>query len=134
MERKSRDNVARHYMGRLDGDVRRHGMKLSVPETMEEMPTDETPAAPATTDTDLLTDMEKKDLQHTYMMNMIFGIIVSLVGFFGAFYLSFKCNTTAGMGALPATLHGIIAGFFNYLYMIYYYLVRTSDCLPRVAT
>ena len=133
MERKSRDNVARHYMGRLDGDIRRHGMKLSVPETMEEAPPRTEADLPAP-DTDLLTDMEKKSLHHTYTMNVIFSIIVSLVGFFGAFYLSFKCNTTAGMGTFTATLHGIIAGFFNYLYMIYYYLVRTSDCLPKIAT
>jgi len=80
--------------------------------------------SPATTSSKKIEEIEKKE-----QVVSLFNIVSSIISVF-AVYLSWTCNTAAGMHVVMKVIYGFFAFIFGFLYLMYYLLVRSDVCEP----
>jgi hypothetical protein len=80
--------------------------------------------SPATTSSKKIEEIEKKE-----QVVSSFNIVSFIISVF-AVYLSWTCNTAAGMHVVMKVIYGFFAFIFGFLYLMYYLLVRSDVCEP----
>ena len=61
----------------------------------------------------------KQNMLSTLFSLTIFGLCV---------YLSWTCNTKQGIDVAMKVMYALCAGFFNILYLMYHFLIRSGSC------
>jgi hypothetical protein len=80
--------------------------------------------SPSTTSSKKIEEVEK-----TEQLVSSFNIVSFIISVF-AVYLSWTCNTAAGMHVVMKVIYGFFAFIFGFIYLMYYLLVRSDICEP----
>ncbi len=75
------------------------------------------------------TSSQKIEVEKKEQFVSSFNIVSFIISVF-AVYLSWTCNTAAGMHVVMKVIYGFFAFVFGFLYLMYYLLVRSDVCGP----
>ena len=70
----------------------------------------------------------QSELSTASLISSIVGNLIYLAIGVCAVYLSWTCNTAAGIDVVPKVIYAIFAFLFNLLYLIFYLIFRAGTC------
>ena len=72
--------------------------------------------------TPCVASYSRNELIFQYAVNFVIGLLAA--------YLSWECNTAAGLSVAEKVLWALLAYMFSLPFLIYYVLIRSHECIP----